>query len=145
MWQIKKLSDLYSNEFYEILKLRIDTFVVEQQRIYHELDTNDKIAFHIFFQDESTGLVEAYARVFKIGNHVTFGRVVVSKESRGTGLGDRLVEEIIKVCKEEWPNAEVMIESQQQVIDFYRKHGFVQVGDIFEFEGTPHVEMKLQK
>ncbi|CZQ85382.1 acyl-coa n-acyltransferase [Trichococcus palustris] len=145
MWQIKKLSDLYSNEFYEILKLRIDTFVVEQQRIYHELDTNDKIAFHIFFQDESTGLVEAYARVFKTGNHVTFGRVVVSKESRGTGLGDRLVEEIIKVCKEEWPNAEVMIESQQQVIDFYRKHGFVQVGDIFEFEGTPHVEMKLQK
>ena len=38
MWHKKYLQELDILEFYKILKLRIDTFVVEQERIYHELD-----------------------------------------------------------------------------------------------------------
>ena len=41
MWYKKYLPELDTLEFYKILKLRIDTFVVEQERIYHELDEKD--------------------------------------------------------------------------------------------------------
>ncbi|GAO99615.1 acetyltransferase [Fructobacillus ficulneus] len=48
MWKIKKMTELDATEFYQCLKLRIDTFVVEQKRIYHELDAFDPEAFHVF-------------------------------------------------------------------------------------------------
>ncbi|KJQ64822.1 hypothetical protein D8811_01940 [Streptococcus gordonii] len=48
MWFRKKLTELNPIEFYQILKLRIDTFVVEQERIYHELDDKDLEAVHVF-------------------------------------------------------------------------------------------------
>lgn len=64
MWYKKYLPELDILEFYKILKLRIDRFFVEPERIYHELDEKDLTAAHIFHvnkQDE----VDAYTRVFE--------------------------------------------------------------------------------
>jgi ElaA protein len=142
MWHIKTIKEMSSLEFYKILRLRIDTFVVEQHRIYHELDDNDLNAFHIYYLNDQTAVAEGYARVFKADGHVTFGRVVTSDDARGTGLGSRLIESIIALCKEQWPNEEIIIESQEQVVGFYEKLGFKTFGEPFTFEGTPHVEMR---
>ena len=68
MWSRKKLTELNPIEFYQILKLRIDTFVVEQERIYHELDDKDLEAVHVFHTNKD-GEIEAYARVFEEGEH----------------------------------------------------------------------------
>lgn len=142
MLHIKKIGDMDSLEFYKIVRLRIDTFVVEQHRIYHELDDHDLAAFHVYYINDQTGAAEGYARVFKTAGHVTFGRVVTSKDTRGTGLGSRLIGAIIAFCKEQWPNEEIIIESQEQVVGFYQKRGFRTFGEPFTFEGTPHVEMR---
>lgn len=142
MLHIKTIVEMDSLEFYKIVRLRIDTFVVEQHRIYHELDDNDLNAFHVYCLNDQTGAAEGYARVFKAAGHITFGRVVTSKNTRGTGLGSRLIEAIITLCKEQWPKEEIIIESQEQVVDFYRKLGFKTFGEPFTFEGTPHVEMR---
>lgn len=141
MWKIKKFEELSSREIYEILKLRIDTFVVEQKRIYHELDKNDLTAFHIFYQNEQDFSVQAYSRIFKTDNYVTFGRVVTSQRFRGHGLGKKLLEQILIFCQQKWPNEEIIIHAQIQVVDFYKNHGFIQIGKPFEFNLTPHVEM----
>ncbi|CZQ96904.1 GNAT family N-acetyltransferase [Trichococcus ilyis] len=142
MWHIKTIGEMNSLEFYKILRLRIDTFVCEQQRIYHELDDNDLNAFHVYYTNDRTGETEGYARVFKAAGHVTFGRVVTSVDARGTGLGSRLIEAVLVLCKEQWPNEEIIIESQEQVVGLYQKFGFHTFGDTFTFEGTPHVEMR---
>ena len=141
MLHIKTIAEMDSLEFYKLVRLRIDTFVVEQQRIYHELDDNDLKAFHVYWINEQTGAAEGYARVFESAGHVTFGRVVTSDSARGTGLGRRLIEAVIALCKEQWPDEEIIIESQEQVVGFYQKLGFKTSGDTFTFEGTPHVEM----
>lgn len=60
MWYKKYLQELDTLEFYKLLKLRIDIFVVEQERIYHELDEKDLIAVHIFHVNEQEE-VDAYA------------------------------------------------------------------------------------
>ena len=86
MWFRKKLTELNSIEFYQILKLRIDTFVVEQERIYHELDEKDLEAVHVYHANEQ-GEIDAYARVFEEGEHLVFGRVVTAQSARGQGLG----------------------------------------------------------
>lgn len=45
---VKSFEELDINELYEILKLRVDVFVVEQACPYPEIDGIDKEAFHIF-------------------------------------------------------------------------------------------------
>lgn len=142
MWKIKKLDDLSVPEFYAILKLRIDTFVVAQNRIYHELDEIDKEALHIFFISEQKNEVLAYARVFDKEDHISFGRIVTSEKVRGQGYGAEIVEKIMALCDKKWSNIPIEIEAQEQVVKFYEKFGFKKVGHPFIFAGSPHVEMR---
>lgn len=142
MWKIKKLSDIRVLEFYNILKLRIDTFIVAQNRIYHELDDIDQNSYHIFFISEKTNEIYAYARVFLKKDSVSFGRVVTSEKIRGQGYGTMLMEKIIDFCEKEYAGKEIQIEAQEQVVRFYEKFGFKVVGERFIFEGSPHVEMR---
>lgn len=142
MWKVKLLEELSSRELLGVLRLRIDTFVVEQTRIYHEVDDYDEVAYHIFYQTEHG--VEAYARVFQLDDHVTFGRVVIKESLRGTGQGKALMNHILATCHNHFPNQPIIIESQERVVPFYEKFGFETIGAAFIFEGTPHVEMKLE-
>lgn len=140
MWFRKKLTELNPIEFYQVLKLRIDTFVVEQERIYHELDAKDLEAVHVFHTNEG-GEIDAYARVFVEGEHLVFGRVVTAKSSRGKGLGGQLIREILQLCSEKWAGKVIRIEAQEQIVELYKKYGFEEVGRSFIFESTPHVTM----
>ena len=81
MWYRKEFKELELKEFYEIVQLRLETFVVEQTRIYNDLDAIDLRALHLFHQDEK-GNVDAYARIFETGTTIHFGRVAVAKDSR---------------------------------------------------------------
>lgn len=140
MWWKKNLSELDVIEFYQILKLRIDTFVVEQERIYHELDAKDLEAVHVFHTNEG-GEIDAYARVFVECEHLVFGRVVTVKSSRGKGLGGQLIREILQLCSEKWAGKVIRIEAQEQIVELYKKYGFEEVGQPFLFESTPHLTM----
>lgn len=140
MWSRKKLTELNPIEFYQILKLRIDTFVVEQERIYHELDEKDLEAVHVYHTNEK-GEIDAYARVFEEGEHLVFGRVVTARSVRGQGFGGQLIREILQLCAERWPRKKIKIEAQEQVVELYKKYGFEAVGQPFLFESTPHLTM----
>ena len=135
MWSRKKLTELNPIEFYQILKLRIDTFVVEQERIYHELDEKDLEAVHVYHANEK-GKIDAYARVFEEGEKLVFGRVVTAQSLRG-----QLIRVILQLCAEKWPGKEIEIEAQEQVAALYEKFGFKVVGHPFIFESTPHITM----
>ena len=140
MWSRKKLTELKPIEFYQILKLRIDTFVVEQERIYHELDEKDLEAVHVYHANEK-GEIDAYARVFEEGEHLVFGRVVTARSVRGQGLGGKLIREILQLCSEKWAGKVIRIEAQEQIVELYKKYGFEEVGRSFIFESTRHVTM----
>ncbi|MCI1986601.1 MAG: GNAT family N-acetyltransferase [Lactobacillus sp.] len=143
MWQIKPMHDLTPEEFYAVMKLRVDTFVVEQKRIYPEIDDHDRHAYHIFNQG-ADGTVSAYARVFvEADGTLTFGRVVVAAAHRGEHLGAALLDQILACCQAHWPGQKIVIEAQQQVVGFYARRGFEAVGAPFIFNSTPHVRMQL--
>lgn len=144
MWHKKYLQELDTLEFYKILKLRIDTFVVEQERIYHGLDEKDLKAVHIFHVNKQEE-VDAYARVFEKAEKVVFGRLVTALSARGKGLGNRLVEEILILCEKKWPGKMIEIEAQEQVVGLYEKFGFVSQGEPFILESTPHIKMIYKK
>ena len=145
MWYQKEFKELELKEFYEIVQLRLETFVVEQTRIYNDLDTIDLSALHLFHQDEEEGRVDAYARIFETGATIHFGRVAVAKDSRGQGLGKAIVEQILDLCEQSFPGRTIEIEAQEQVVGLYEKLGFQRVSQPFILASTPHVKMIYQK
>ena len=92
-WTLKKFSELTTDEFHDILQLRINTFVVEQNCPFPELDGKDRIAHH-FFGETDTGKIVAYTRIFGPGDYYeqpSIGRVVVDPTYRKAGLGYELM------------------------------------------------------
>ena len=124
------------------LKLCIDTFVVEQSRIYPELDDDDLHALHVYHLNDQNQ-VDAYARVFLVDDHIVFGRVVVAKSARHTGLATALMHHIIEACRQ-LGSKPLVILAQEQVVGYYKHFGFKTSGEPFIHESTPHVKMILE-
>ena len=140
---IKHFNELSAQELFEIYKLRVAVFVVEQNCPYQEIDDADKKAYHVRLEDE-TGIL-AYCRVLPKG--VTFpeasvGRVIAVK--RRCGLGGLILSEGIKAAKERFGAEVIVIGAQVYARGLYEKAGFVQSSPEYLEDGIPHIEMTLK-
>ncbi len=135
---IKKFDELTTHELYEILKIRVNVFVVEQNCPYSELDDIDKTAFHVYLKDGEE--IVAYLRVYKT-DEVRIGRVLSLK--RRQGIGTTIMNEGIKVAKEKYNPKKIVIEAQTYAKAMYEKLGFVQTSAEFLEDGIPHIKMEL--
>ena len=137
---VKSFEELDINELYEILKLRVDVFVVEQNCPYPDIDGIDKEAFHIFAKED--GEIAAYARIYKEDGEVHLGRVI-AKERR-KGHGNLILNEAIKAACQNYGNEKIHIEAQIYAKDFYAKAGFEQRSEVFLLDGIRHIKMVLE-
>lgn len=136
---VKSFEELDINELYEILKLRVDVFVVEQACPYPEIDGIDKEAFHIFGKEN--GEIGAYARIYKVDGEVHLGRVI-AKERR-KGHGSLILNEAIKAACEKYQAEKIIIEAQTYAKEFYEKVGFKQRSQTFLMDDIEHIKMVL--
>lgn len=139
--ELKKYNELTADELYDIMKLRVDVFVVEQNCPYHELDGLDKIAYHLWLED-SDGIA-AYLRILPPGaafGDPALGRVISAR--RRCGVGSVLLNEGIEAVRELYGALPITIEAQVYAKQFYEKAGFVQVSDPFDEDGIPHIRMQ---
>jgi ElaA protein len=137
---IKKFNQLTVEELYEILKLRAEVFVVEQNCAYQDLDDIDKEAYHVYLQEE--GKILAYLRVIDKGkrlDEVSIGRVISLK--RRCGLGTKLMAEGVKVAKEKYGAKRIKIGAQCYAKPFYEGCGFRQISGEYLEDGIPHIYM----
>lgn len=142
---IKKFEELTVKELYDILKLRVDVFVVEQNCPYPEIDGKDLTSIHVIMRDENG--IQAYLRVLQPGvsfEESSIGRVITSPAMRRTGLGTKLLQEGIRIAREQMDTPGIRIEAQLYARSFYEKQGFVQSSEEFLEDGIPHIEMYLE-
>ncbi|AYF92993.1 GNAT family N-acetyltransferase [Apilactobacillus bombintestini] len=142
-WKVKTFNELTRDELYAIYKARVQTFVVEQNRPYQEVDDVDPRALHIWAEED--GQLLAYARVFHGEDHTSFGRVLTTPAARGKGLGKKLIDKVLEEIDEHFNHPVVQIDSQEDKEGFYAKFGFKSVGDVYTFHHTPHIKMILSK
>lgn len=141
-WQIKEFQTLSNNELYNILKARIDVFVVEQECAYEEIDNYDQSAMHLFLTIENQ--IAAYVRILPKETkyeEVSIGRVLVSKEYRGNGYAKMVMKKAIQFVNTEWKEGTIKIQAQNYLHKFYSELGFKQVSDIYLDDDIPHIDM----
>lgn len=144
-WDVNLFHELSVSQLFEVLQLRVDVFVVEQQCAYPELDEYDRHAEtrHLSGSNAAGPLI-AYARILPPGSRypdVNLGRFVVRKEVRGQGVGHRLLREALQEIQKIWPGCAIRISAQDYLQKFYNQYGFVRVSDVYLEDGIPHVEM----
>ena len=141
---IKNFQDLSNTEIYQILRLRSEVFVVEQECIYQDIDNKDKKAVHIFLKEKNE--IIAYSRVFKEKEYFenpSIGRVVVANKRRMYGVGKKIMNISIDYIKQNIKAKSIEISAQKYLKKFYSNLGFVQQGEEYLEDNIPHVRMFL--
>ncbi|MCB0706118.1 MAG: GNAT family N-acetyltransferase [Saprospiraceae bacterium] len=143
-FQLTPYAELSLNQLYEILRLRAEVFVVEQDCPYQDLDELDQQAYHLKTWSPK-GELQAYARILPPGasyeGYASIGRVVTSPGVRGKGFGKKLMEEAIESCKFLFPEKPIKISAQVYLLEFYRSLGFESDGAGYLEDGIPHIGM----
>ena len=143
MWYLKNFDELSKKEVIEIYKARIQTFIVEQQLNYQEIDEIDKRAWHLFEIDEA-GKVIAYLRIFQEVDGAHIGRVIVDEAYRRQGKGAALMERAIEICQEWYVYQPIMIHAQTYLQQFYESLGFEVWSQPYQLVGIEHMDMILK-
>jgi ElaA protein len=144
-WQINTFKELNIDELYEILKLRIDVFVVEQTCFYPDLDDIDRheetVHLFCYIEDRIAGYLRILAKGQSYDDYIAIGRVIIAAHARGTGLGHQLMTEALTVCQQRFPEQQVKISAQEHLKGFYNRHGFERVSDMYLEDNIPHIAM----
>lgn len=147
-WQRVTFEQLTTTQLYQVLKLRVDVFVVEQHCPYPDLDGKDCMAdVHHLLGYEDDELV-AYARLLPKNmsySSISIGRVTTAKTHRGGGLGHELIQQALAECQDLWPSEDIEIGAQAHLESYYSQHGFQRTSDPYLEDGISHIDMKLHR
>lgn len=136
----KTFQELTVDELYELLRIRADVFVVEQDCVYQDLDGDDQASLHLWLTQGDK--VVAICRVCPAGTHmeeISIGRVITTE--RGKGYGKLMMLEGIKAAREHFGATRIDIEAQEYAKGFYGQVGFRQSSEPFILDGIPHIRM----
>ena len=140
--KVKFFKDLTTQELYDILQLRSEVFVVEQDCVYQDIDSKDQKALHIIGYKNDR--VVAYTRIFKPGDYfdlASIGRVVVSQKERDNKYGYDIMNTSIKAIRDNFNESTIKISAQCYLKKFYNNLEFKQVGVEYLEDGIPHIAM----
>jgi ElaA protein len=144
--ELKHYQDLTKDEFHDMIALRIEVFVIEQDCPYQDLDGLDKDAYHLLLKENHE--IIGTLRILKEGINypeISIGRVVSSPKHRKRKLGHLMMERAMRFIQKELNSDSVRISAQTHLCAFYEKYGFLRTGNDYLEDGIPHSEMLHNK
>jgi len=143
-WFCLPFSDLSTQQLHDVLKLRMDVFVVEQNCAFAEIDGYDTLDDVQHLLGYQNGHIIAYARLLPAGvkyNIPSIGRVVTHAKYRKDGLGHQLMKTANLRARNLWPDRDIFLQAQQHLEQFYMSHGFKTCSEVYMEDDIPHVDM----
>lgn len=138
-----KFDDLDTHRLYQVLRLRQQVFILEQQSIYEDIDNLDQHSWHLLIHTEN-GLAgyarlraDSHARAYK------FERLVLAPEYRGHGLGKALMQQLLAKSAALGHHRQLKLSAQAHLVAFYEGFGFQAVGEAYDDGGILHRDMTL--
>jgi ElaA protein len=145
-WKWQKFSDIAPSEVYEMLAVRQQVFVVEQECLYLDADGLDAQAWHLFGCNPLGELI-AYARILPPNTRYqepSIGRVLICKAARGRGIGHELMTQCLRKCQLHYAKQAIRISAQAYLCEFYQSFGFEPQGQPYDDGGIAHISMVLK-
>jgi ElaA protein len=139
---VKTFDSLSLKELHDLLQLRSEVFVVEQDCVYQDIDGKDENALHVM--GFSNGTLAAYTRCFPPGiyfEEAAIGRVVVAKNFRGKNYGHFIMKASLDAIFDYYQSKTVKLSAQTYLESFYQSHGFEATGAEYLEDGIPHIAM----
>ena len=140
--EIKAFNELTLTSLYEVLQLRAEVFVVEQNCPYQDVDGKDQKAMHILGYHKEQ--LVAYTRVFKPGyyfDNASIGRVVVKENARQYGFGKDIMKASIAFIEDTLDLSTIELSAQTYLKKFYNDLGFKEIGEGYLEDDIPHIRM----
>ena len=139
--KLKEFKELTTEELYEILKLRAEVFVVEQNCPYQDLDDKDQSSYHLFLEDN--GQIIAVLRILPENiayKEMAIGRLIVKKSYRGKGISRKMMARAMEFITEDLGKEKIRLSGQAYLSDFYQSLGFEKVSEMYLEDGIEHFE-----
>jgi len=139
-WTVRtaNFDELEPRLLYEVLRLRIDVFVVEQACAFGDLDGRDHEPGAIHLWLEGNDAVIAYARILPEPDGTTsIGRIVTHPAHRDQGVGAALLHEAMARIA-----GPMVLNAQARLAGWYERFGFVVTGPSHIEDGIEHVPMR---
>jgi len=143
-WQ--QFDELTPPALYELLRFRQEIFVVEQRSPYPDLDGLDRPASHLSLRVGDA--LAGYLRLLPpkdAASAVRIGRVAVTADLRGHGLGRVLMTEALSLCRERYAERPITLSAQLHLAPFYRGLGFSTISEPYEEFGIAHIDMRMPR
>lgn len=141
-WSVKEFEELTTRELYQLLRLRSEVFVVEQGCNYMDMDNKDQKCWHLMGWEDD--YLMAYARIVPPGisyAYPSIGRIVVSGQGRGRGLGIELLHFSIARVEEFYGKSVIRIGAQLYLEKFYESFGFKKSSEVYLEDKIEHIQM----
>ncbi|MBP3790534.1 MAG: GNAT family N-acetyltransferase [Methanobrevibacter sp.] len=142
---LKEFNGLSLDELYQIIQLRLEIFVVEQDCIYQDLDGKDNVAYHLFVKDDDE--IVAVLRILPENvsyDEMAIGRIVVKKSHRGQGIAGAMMKRAMDFIVKDLGKNKIRLSGQAYLVDFYTNLGFKRVSDEYLEDGIPHFEFLFE-
>lgn len=143
-YTLQHFSELTTAQLYDIMRLRQEIFIVEQNCPYLDADGKDLKAVHLMGRDND-GILISYARLLDEGisypGYSSIGRVINAQRNRGIGAGKELMSLAVYHIGHLYPQWPVKIGAQSYLKRFYEGFGFIDTGLHYLEDGIPHMEM----
>ena len=139
---LKDFKELSPQELYDLLQLRSEIFVVEQNCVYQDIDGKDQEALHLL--GYMNNVLVAYTRCFPPGVYFeepAIGRVLVRRSERMNSYGHEIMKASIEALEQRFPGTSIKLSAQTYLQAFYESHGFQKSGEGYLEDGIPHIPM----
>jgi len=122
---------------YQVLKIRVDVFVVEQTALFADLDGRDIEEGTLIAWAQEGDEVLATIRILTEPDHIVIGRVATAFSARGRGLAGELIRRAVA----EHGATELRMEAQKRLSAWYGAFGFEVSGPEYVEDDILHVPM----
>ncbi|ARU96208.1 GNAT family N-acetyltransferase [Tatumella citrea] len=146
-WKDLHHSELSTSDLYQLLALRNQVFIVEQQCVYQDIDGADLLGNNRHLLGFIDGELAAYSRLLVPEDQqqpLSIGRVIVAPFARGRQLGHQLLKQTLLVCSLHYPERSLYLSAQSHLQGFYAAQGFVVCTEPYSEDGIEHIGMELQ-
>jgi len=136
--------ELTTSQLYDLLRLRQEVFVVEQNCPYLDADGLDQQSLHLLAYAGTRQQLIGYLRCIQPGvkfEEAALGRLVTAEAVRGSGVARQMMQEAIELAARRYPQIGIRISAQLYLEKFYTDLGFQTVSEPYDEDGIPHIEM----